>query len=281
MQKILVAGGTGYLGHFLLQALKKRGYWVRALVRKEAQKEALSEWVDECVVGQITKPDTLVGLAEGMDGVFSSVGITRQKDGLTYEDVDYQGNLNLLREAERAGVQRFLYVSVLNGDQLGGLKIIDAKERFVQALIDSPIPHTIMRPSGFFSDMKELLDMAHSGRIYLFGTGQLRLNPIAGEDLAEVCVDSYETKKESVDVGGPDILTHHQMAELAFKVLDKPAKITYFPMWLIPIILFLLRTFTSSKTYGPVEFFLTALSKDQATTPYGKQRLEAFFQESI
>lgn len=66
--------------------------------------------------------------------VISIVGITRQKDGFTYMDVDYWGNANLLSEAKRSGVKKFIYVSVLNGEKLSNLKICEAKERFVTEL---------------------------------------------------------------------------------------------------------------------------------------------------
>ena len=66
--------------------------------------------------------------------VISTVGITRQKDGFTYMDVDYRENANLLSEAKRSGVKKFIYVSVLNGEKLSNLKICEAKERFVTEL---------------------------------------------------------------------------------------------------------------------------------------------------
>jgi nucleoside-diphosphate-sugar epimerase len=55
---------------------------------------------------------------DGIDIVISSVGITKQTDGLSYIDVDYQANLNLLNEAQKSGVSKFVYVSVLNGEKL-------------------------------------------------------------------------------------------------------------------------------------------------------------------
>ena len=66
--------------------------------------------------------------------VISTVGITRQKDGFTYMDVDYRENANLLSEAKRSGVKKFIYVSVLNGEKLSNLKICEAKEIFVTEL---------------------------------------------------------------------------------------------------------------------------------------------------
>jgi len=103
MKRVLVAGATGYLGRFVTREFKSRGYWVRALARtpgKLAQagpflEPAIMNDVDEVFTGEVTKPKTLEGLCEGIDVVFSSIGITRQKDRLSYKDVDYQGSLVL------------------------------------------------------------------------------------------------------------------------------------------------------------------------------------------
>ncbi len=92
MQKVLVAGATGYLGQFVVKALKASGYRVRALGRSAAKLAPVEEYADELCVGEVTDPGSLTGLCDGVDIVFSSVGITRQQDGLTYNDVDYQAN---------------------------------------------------------------------------------------------------------------------------------------------------------------------------------------------
>ena len=154
MKKVLVAGATGYLGKYIVNELKSRGYWVRVLIRKGSQKKLFTN-VDDFFVGEITKPKTLIGIAENIDWVFSTIGITRQEDGLTYMDVDYQGNVNLLYEAEKSGVEKFEYISAINGDKQRHLKIFEAKERFVNELKSSGLDYCIMRPNGFFSDMKD------------------------------------------------------------------------------------------------------------------------------
>lgn len=82
----------------------------------------------------MTKSETLNGICKDVDVVISAVGITRQKDGLTYMDVDYQANVNLINEAKRNGVKKFIYISVLNGEKLRGLKICEAKEKLVDYL---------------------------------------------------------------------------------------------------------------------------------------------------
>jgi uncharacterized protein YbjT (DUF2867 family) len=107
--RVLIAGATGYLGNFAVEAFKQRGYWVRALTRDEARLRKPGPFtapgigesdVDEVFVGELTDPTTLDGLMDGIDIVFSSVGISRQRDGLTFEQVDYQCNHTLIEMAD-------------------------------------------------------------------------------------------------------------------------------------------------------------------------------------
>ena len=81
-----------------------RGLEFRAIARKPEKLEAAGLDATQILVGQVTEPESIRGCCQGVDVVFSAVGITRQKDGLTYMDVDYQANRNLLDEALRAGV---------------------------------------------------------------------------------------------------------------------------------------------------------------------------------
>jgi uncharacterized protein YbjT (DUF2867 family) len=279
-RKVLVAGATGYLGKYIVKELKKRGYWVRVLIRKEEQKKAFNS-VDDFFVGQITEPNTLKGVTKDIDWVFTTIGITRQKDGVTYMDVDYQGNVNLLKESLIEKVERFQYISAINGDKLRHLKIFEAKEKFVDELKVSKINYSIMRPNGFFSDMSDFLSMAKNGRVYLFGNGNFKLNPIDGEDLAKVCVDNMENEILEESVGGIDMFTQNQLAELALNAWEKPIKISYLPDWTRRLTIRFLRTFTSSKTYGPIEFFLTAMADDNIANKYGSKRLKDFFELQI
>jgi uncharacterized protein YbjT (DUF2867 family) len=197
-RRILLAGATGYLGGFVLRELKKRGHFVRALAR--SPERITSADPDEVTRAEITRPETLVAAGDGMECVFSSIGITRQHDGLTWRDVDYQGNLNLLRAARAAGVSRFVYVSLFDGARLRCLDIVAAHEDFVDELKASGLEWIVIRPTGYFSDLKEVYDMAGRGRVYLFGRGEHRVNPIHGEDLASVCADAIEAREARREV---------------------------------------------------------------------------------
>jgi len=280
MKRVLVAGATGYLGKYVLQEFKKQGYWVRALARNENKFNNLNENIDEKFVGDITDSNSLSGICKDIDIVFSSIGITKQKDGLTYIDVDYQGNVNLLEEARKEKVQKFIYVSVFNAENMKNLKGIQAKVRFEEELKKSGVGYSIIYPNGFFSDMLEYLQMAKKGKGYVFGSGENKINPIHGEDLAEVCVNAAKGDEKEIKIGGPDILTYNEILALAFQTQNKKVKISGIPIWVRNFILATLRTFTSVKIFGPLEFFMTVLAKDLVAPAYGKHHLKDFFLEN-
>lgn len=277
MKHVLLAGVTGYLGGYIASELRERDLFVRAITRSTAALGDKKALLDEIVEAQLTKPAAIKGCCDHIDVVISTVGITRQKDALTYMDVDYQANMNLLHEAIRSGVKKFIYVSVLNGEKLGHLKICAAKELFVEQLKKSGLDYCIIRPNGFFSDMTDFYRMGKKGRVYLFGNGELKMNPIHGKDLAAVCVDAIGHTDRDVIVGGPETFTHNEIARLVFDVLDIQPKITYIPHWLRTAFVSVLRTVTGSKTYGPIEFFMTVMGRDMIAPEYGNQTLRQFF----
>lgn len=252
---------------------------VRAVARNPKRLKAKNIESMDLVEAELTKADTIKGCCENIDVVISTVGITRQKDGLTYMDVDYQANLNLLKEAQRSSVKQFIYVSVLNAERLRHLKICDAKESFVEQLKKSGLDYCIIRPNGFFSDIAEIYSMAAKGRVYLFGNGECRVNPIHGKDLAVVCVDAVGARIQEIEVGGPETLTHNDIALTAFDVLGVAPKITYIPDWMRKVIVKMMRTFTGSKIYGPFEFFSTVMSMDMIAPEYGECTLKEYFTE--
>jgi uncharacterized protein YbjT (DUF2867 family) len=277
MKKILLAGSTGYLGVYIARELQQRSCFFRAIARNPEKLEQNDIKANEILKAEITDPDSIRECCKGINVVISTVGITRQKDGLTYMDVDYQANMNLLKEAKKSGVRKFIYVSVLNGEKLRNLKICEAKEMFFEQLKKSGIDYCIVRPNGFFSDMSEFFYMAKKGRIYLFGNGELRANPIHGEDLAVVCVDAIDRPDKEIEIGGPETLTQDEIASIAFDILGNKPIVTHIPDWVRRTILKLARLFTGSKVYGPVEFFMTVMAMDMLAPEYGKHTLKEYF----
>jgi uncharacterized protein YbjT (DUF2867 family) len=278
MARILVAGATGYLGSFVVQELVGRGHFVRALARTPEKLDYPSGSLIEVVKGEVTRPGTLERVCEGIEVVFSSIGITKQKDGLTFRDVDYQGNMNLLEAALQAGVRKFIYVSVFNGLRLRHLDIVAAHEDFVDELRATGIDYAILRPTGYFSDMREFFDMARKGRVYLIGSGDHRVNPIHGADLAARCAEAVEGDRREIDIGGPEVMTWNEVATLAFEVEGSPAKVSHVPEWLMWSVVRLVRLF--NRHQGELmAFFTTMATEDVVAPPTGTHTLEAHYRK--
>lgn len=286
MQKVLVAGSTGYLGRFAVQEFKEQGYWVRALARNHKKLEetgpflepAVKDLIDEVFAGEATKPETLIGVCDGIDIVFSSIGLTRQKDKLTVRDVDYQANKNILDIATGKSIKKFIYVSVFNAHMFEYLEIVRAHEDFARYLQGSGLKYAIIRPTGYFSDMTEFLKMAASGKVYLIGSGGNQINPIHGADLAKVCVAAVTGKEHQVPVGGPVTYTMREIAELAFAVLGKKVKIIGIPPCLAHLAVKLIHPF-NKHVADLAEFFVAAGKNDCVAPATGTRTLKDYYEE--
>jgi uncharacterized protein YbjT (DUF2867 family) len=280
--RVLLAGATGYLGSHIAKRLGEEGHTLRVLVRNKKKWQNLQIPADEIYVAEITNAKSIEGCCVGVDAVISTIGITRQKDHLTYMNVDYQGNLNLLREAQKSGVRRFIYVFVAFSERMRHLKLVQAKALFAEELIKSGLSYCVVKPNGFFPDMAEFLKMAKQGTVYMLGKGNHKINPIDGRDLAVACVETLEDQCAEMVIGGPEVWSYREIGKAAFRVLNKPEKIRSipFPRWLRITILTLLRIFTPVRIYGPIEFMITTLTMDMVAPQFGHHTLEEYFRDS-
>jgi uncharacterized protein YbjT (DUF2867 family) len=131
--------------------------------------------------------------------------------------------------------------------------------------------------TGYFSDMGEFLEMAKKGRVYLIGHGDNRGNPIHGADLAVACVDAIEGDEIEIDVGGPEVLTYREIAELALQSLGKSARITVVPVWVMRLAVGLTKIFSKHQG-GLLAFFTTAMTSDVVAPAVGVHRLKDHFE---
>ncbi|OEF19693.1 SDR family oxidoreductase [Aliivibrio logei] len=276
--RILIAGSTGYLGGHIVKELLKISSDFKALGRNRAKLEAIGLRDKQMTLAEVTDAKSLVGCCDGIDVVISCVGITRQKDGLGYMDVDFQANVNLLREAEKAGVKKFIYISAFNAQKYKQVRLLNAKERFSESLLASTklIP-CVIRPNGFYADIEAFYTMAASGRAYVFGKGKVRLNPIHGEDLAHFCIEAIDKKEKEFNVGGSEVLSAMDIVNLAFQAQNKKPKTTGLPDWIRCIAVYITSKLPE-KFGGPAEFFLTVMAQDMIAPKYGDHKLGEYFQ---
>ncbi len=281
MKKVLVAGAAGYLGSFITRELVERGIKTRILVN-DKKRIILKDENLNIREGDPTQPESLAGILKDVDTVISSVALIPVKGNKqTYMDVDYQANVNLVEEAKKSGVKKFIYVSTFGADKLRKLKVCAAREKFVDYLKDSGLEYLIVRPTVFFPEMENYLTMAAGGRVFLYGNGERRLNPIHGKDLAKVIVDSADTDLQEVEAGGPDILTQNEMAEMAFRTFGMPVKIRHLPNLLRLLVLDAARIFVKKRNYGTIEYFMTTMMMDMEAPAYGEHHLEDYYHQRV
>src|ERR687889_2067295 len=146
-EKVLLAGATGRLASRVRDELESRGHAVRALARDPCNLAGEDVEVFDCDARNV---ESVRGACEGVASVISALGaslaLRYTAPDATYRDVDLKANLNLVAEAKRGGVRRFVYVSLYGADRLRGLGYVDAHEEFVAALAASGIDYAVVRP---------------------------------------------------------------------------------------------------------------------------------------
>jgi uncharacterized protein YbjT (DUF2867 family) len=280
MKKILLAGATGSLGQHVAWELKERGYWVRAISRPASKSSNLK--VDELVSADLITPVSLQTGCKDIDAVVSCAGASMKignfADKTSFYKVDYQGNLNLLNEAKKAAVQKFVYVSLAGADQLCHTEYASAHEKFVEALKASGLNYTVVRPTGFFSFLLELLTFARRGFGVVIGNGQHKTNPIHEADVARACAEALKGKQSEMIVGGPDVFTRKETSLLAFQTLNKsPRLITVAPSIFKGLIAPL--KLTNHRIYALMDFGIAVTQIDCVAPNYGKERLKDYFEK--
>jgi uncharacterized protein YbjT (DUF2867 family) len=122
--------------------------------------------------------------------------------------------------------------------------------------------------------------MARRGRVYLIGRGEHRINPIHGADLAVRCVDAMQGEHQEIDVGGPEILTYRDIAELAFRTLGQPPRITSVPVAIMRLLIAIMRPFSRHQA-ELLDFFTTGMSRDGVAPATGTHRLQEYFESLV
>ena len=111
---VLVTGAAGFLGNQTIKQLVALSRPVRAMVRHRAKARIrlgdVAEHI-EIVEGDVTDPDSLAYAMRDISAVIHTVAIAMEKGGQTYEEVNFQGTVNVLNAAEAAGVMRFINMS--------------------------------------------------------------------------------------------------------------------------------------------------------------------------
>ncbi|MFB6302695.1 MAG: complex I NDUFA9 subunit family protein [Haloferacaceae archaeon] len=247
--RVLVTGGSGFVGSHLCRELHERGHSVTALSRTPTDGE-LPEGV-ETAVGDVTAYDSMAAAFEGMDAVVNLVALSplfKPSGGDEMHDrIHRQGTANCVRAAEEGGVDRFVQMSALGADPAGDTAYIRAKGRAEEIVRESDLDWTVFRPSVVFGDGGEFVPftkkLAPPYLTPLPGGGKTRFQPIWVGDLVPMLADALEDEEhvgEVYEVGGPEKLTLAEVARLAHGAEGRPVTVIPVPMGLARIGLSLL-----------------------------------------
>ncbi|WP_217133303.1 SDR family oxidoreductase [Leucobacter chinensis] len=281
-QTVLLLGATGYVGRHFAAQLHDAGYRIRAVVRDRQRAEAEGAWgspplapyVAEYVVAASADEANADGsLMLGVAHVVSALGVTRQKADPWL--IDYGMNLRYLELAEASAASSFLYVGVMNAT-VGTSLLTRSKAAFMAALSRSRLTPLIVNPSGYFSDLTEIYDLARRGIGAGLGDGQVLLSPIHGEDLAAFCTGLIGGPATTVDVGGPETLSYREIVRLAFEAAGRKPRYTSIAPGLAHA-----ATWVADRI-GPrqsalTRFFLEGMQTDGVGISVGTHRLAEYF----
>ena len=211
--KVLVTGGTGFVGPHVVRAIAERGHDLKLLVRDSTRSRELP---GQPVVGEMTNTVSLQHAVEGIEAVVHLVAIRQGKEE-QFRRVMEQGTRDLVTAARDAGVRRFVLMSALGtGEETKDLvPYYHAKWEMEQAVKGSGVDHVIFRPSfvfgregGILPTFRKLAKLTPVTPI--IGSGEQRIQPIWVDDVAlyfAEALDKPETTNRTFDLGGPDIVS--------------------------------------------------------------------------
>jgi len=183
--RVLVTGGSGFVGRTIVAGLRAQGFGVRILARGTRE---VVEGV-ETIRGSVTDGQGLEAACRGCDAVIHLVGIIAEVGAQTYRRVHSEGTQNLLAAARVAGIRRWVQMSALGARAGAAAEYHRTKWEAEEMVRASGLEWTIHRPSivfgpgdgfvGFFARMSRW-----SPVLPLIGGGGMQFQPIAVEDVA-------------------------------------------------------------------------------------------------
>ncbi len=237
-RRILVAGASGRLGRHLVVELKNRGFYVRAWGRDAARLRRVCPRADEFVAVDALARSNLRPVCAGVDQIISCLGasvIPCHKYGRRlFSQVDVPANERIVEAALAEKVGHFAYVSIYTDGSLKDNDFVTGHEQVERIVNTSFSSNAIIRSTGFFESLVQIMREANYGLIPQNLAGSARTNPIHEADLAAFCADLVERcDTGDYPVGGPETLTRREIASAVLGACSRSRPVAMVPTGLL------------------------------------------------
>lgn len=242
-QLVTVFGGSGFLGRHVVRALARRGYRVRAAVRRPDLAGFLQPLG---IVGQVTAvqanlryPDSVAAAVKGADAVINLVGIMQEKGRQNFSSVQAQGARTVAQACAQFGVDRLIQVSALGADAESTSAYARSKaegEAAAHALVKQAV---VLRPSvmfgpedTFFNRFASLVRMLP---VLPLAGAETKFQPVFVGDVAEAiarAVDGKAPAGKVYELGGPQVKTLRELVDYVCEVTGRKRLIAPVPFGL-------------------------------------------------
>lgn len=242
MAKILVCGGTGFVGSHIVQALLPH-HQVRILTRSLKKTKPIPQV--EFVEGNLLDLNSLQNAMKDCDVVinaaqFDNAPFENPSKGQTYEKVDAEGTENIVRAIIHTRIPRVLYVSGAGVDEQKTEPWFRAKVRAERAIRNSGAQWTIFRPSWIYGPTDRSLNrmismIRYSPIVFILGSGY-QIQPIYINDVAQIVAKAVQEPKSQgkiYEIGGPEKLSMKEILRVAAKVMKKRRLYVTIPKFLV------------------------------------------------
>jgi uncharacterized protein YbjT (DUF2867 family) len=290
----LVTGATGGLGRRVVRLLREREQPVRAFVRLTSHYAELEHRGAEIFIGDLLREQDIQKACQGVQYVISTHG---SSEGVgTAEQIDYRANVSLIDQAKAAGIEHFVFISVLGADRgYEDAPVFKAKRAVEKYLQTSGLAYTILRPAGFASNLLPLAERFRQTGIYLLiGDPQNRTSIISTDDLARIavaCVSLEAAHNQIFAVGGPEILERGDIPRTFSRIFRREMSLINPPLLALDGIRSLLglvnpeakAALGTLRTLLANEFFCSAAEIDrlQSTFNFKLETLETFLRRYL
>lgn len=231
VKRLIVLGGSGFIGQHVLRRLIEDGYRVTALVRSESSFKRIDSFSVETKTVDHTNAKDLANCFEGHDAVINLVGILHETSSSTFKAVHEELPKKILQQCQASQVPQYVHMSALPADsELGPSRYLYSRGRGEDVVHsqDPRVAVTSLRPSlvfgpgdHFFSSFKSILRWMP---ILPLACPNARFAPVFVGDVAEAIVrvvaDPQEFLNKRIDLCGPASYSFRELIDLLIKAMN-------------------------------------------------------------